>query len=151
LSSAPHLSRLELSASYGFAGAILALHLAAALSIHAAIGGPAGVLLGAALLALGCAAACARALHLGGTALRAIELAGPGEAALHLRDGRVLRASIGARRTVNRFWVSLPVTAPVRRTILVARDMLEPQAFRALRLWALWGRVPSVASGQLGA
>ena len=148
MSSAPHL-RLELSASYALAGALLTVHLAGALSLYAALRGPAGALLAVLLGALGCAAACARALHLGGSALRAIELAGPAEAAIFLRDGRILRASIGARRSVNRYWVTLPVTAPMRRTILVAWDMLDAEAFRALRLWSLWGQAPPVASGQL--
>jgi hypothetical protein len=39
----------------------------------------------------------------------------------------------------------------VRRTILVTRDMLAGDAFRRLRIWALWGRLPAVAAKQLPA
>ena len=38
--------------------------------------------------------------------------------------------------------------------VLVARDMLDPEMFRRLRVWALWGRVPggeAVAGKQLQA
>ena len=34
---------------------------------------------------------------------------------------------------------------PVRRTILVSRDMLAGDAFRRLRVWALWGRLPATS------
>jgi hypothetical protein len=50
---------------------------------------------------------------------------------------------------VNRFVVTLPLDGRDRRSLLVARDMLDPAGFRLLRLWALWGRVPGVASAQL--
>jgi hypothetical protein len=42
--------------------------------------------------------------------------------------------------------VSLPLTGAGRRNLLVVRDMLPPGEFRALRLWALWGRVPGAAA-----
>jgi hypothetical protein len=45
--------------------------------------------------------------------------------------------------------VNIPVVRPVRRTILVFRDMLGEDSFRCLRIWALWGKVPGVAGKQL--
>ena len=101
------------------------------------------------LLALGVAAAWDRALLRGARALRAIEADGPQAAVLVFADGSRAAATLGGRRRVNRYWVSLPLRAPGRRTLFVTADMLAPPRFRALRLWALWGRVPGVASGQL--
>ena len=49
----------------------------------------------------------------------------------------------------NRYWVSIPLEAPRRRSLLVTADMLEGRDFRHLRLWALWRRLPGVAPGQL--
>jgi hypothetical protein len=46
--------------------------------------------------------------------------------------------------------VTLPVSIPLRRTILVTRDMLGVAEFRHLRLWALWKKLP-VAGKQLAA
>jgi hypothetical protein len=40
---------------------------------------------------------------------------------------------------------------PGRRSLLVPADMLASEPGRLLRLWALWGRVPEVARGQLAA
>jgi hypothetical protein len=149
LSGAPIL-RLDLSPCYAFAAAILVVHLAAAASLYGTLSGAAGLGLAFLFGSLGAVAAGTRALHLGGAALRAIELAGPGKAVIFLRDGRTLEAPVGPDRTVNRYWVSLPLGAPMRRTILVTSGMLDARCFRTLRLWALWNRLPVVASRQLG-
>ena len=55
------------------------------------------------------------------------------------------------RRYINRFMLALPVQGPVRRTVLVADDMLGEDSFRVLRIWALWGKLPQVAAQQLPA
>jgi hypothetical protein len=52
---------------------------------------------------------------------------------------------------VTRYWVALDTGAPMRRSVLVTAGMLQPGPFRLLRLWALWGRVPGVAPGQVPA
>jgi hypothetical protein len=31
----------------------------------------------------------------------------------------------------------------VRRTLLITRDMAGADAFRRLRIWALWGKLPA--------
>jgi len=140
--------RFELSPSWRFAVAILGLHTAAAASLLAVMPQPLGVALAMAVLALGIAAAWARALHASGASVRALELSG-NEMVLELRNGRRIRAELGGSRHVSRLMVTLPVRRPVRRTILVTRDMLEAEEFRRLRLWALWGRLPRVAPEQL--
>ncbi len=120
--------RLELSPSPGLAALILALHGAAGLSVLAVLPGIAGTLLAAGLVALGAASAWSRALLRSAASVVGIEFEGPGIALSY----------------VTRFVVALPVRRP-RRTILVTRGMLAPGSFRALRLWALWGKIPGVA------
>jgi hypothetical protein len=144
-------TRLALSRSWSLAGVILVLHGAAAGAVLAVMDGLAGVALAAGLFLLGLAAAWARALHGSAASVRALELS-ENEIVLELNDGRRVRAELGASRHVSRFMVSLPVRRPVRRTILVARDMLGAEEFRRLRLWALWGKLPrplAVAAKQL--
>jgi hypothetical protein len=145
-------TRLELSPSWTVAIAIIVLHAAAAASVFAVLSTPAGTLLAAALLALGLAAAWSRALLASRASVRALELSST-EMTVELKDGRRFVAEMGERRHVSRFMVTLPVRRPVRRTILVSRDMLNGEEFRRLRLWALWGKLPphraSVAAAQL--
>jgi hypothetical protein len=142
-------TRLELARSWALATAILLLHGTAAASILTTLQGLAGIALAAAILLLGIAAAWGRALHASSASVRAIELSGS-EITLELQDGRRVRAELGASRHVSRFIVTLPVRRPVRRTVLVTRDMLRAEEFRRLRLWALWGKLP-VAAKQLTA
>ena len=141
-------TRLEFSPSWSLACAIALLHALAAVSIVAVLESAAGYALGACLLALGLAAAWGRALHRSSASVRALELSG-NEMTLEMKDGRKVAAALGARH-VSRFMVTLPVRGSMRRTILVTRDMLEPEEFRRLRLWALWGKLP-VARKQLSA
>jgi hypothetical protein len=147
-------TRLELSPSWTVAIAIVVLHAAAAASVFAVLGTAMGYALGGALFALGVAAAWSRALLGSRASVRALELSST-EMTVELRDGRRFVAEMGERRHVSRFMVTLPVRRPVRRTILVSRDMLEAEEFRRLRLWALWGKLPphlaSVAAKQLPA
>ena len=142
-------ARLELSRSWTLSTVIVALHAGAGASLLSAIDGWPGIALGAALLALGVAAAWARALHGSAASVRALELSG-NAMLLELRDGRRCPVELGASRHVGRFMVTLPVRRPMRRTILVTRDMLSPEDFRRLRLWTLWGKLP-VAAAQLPA
>jgi hypothetical protein len=155
--------RLELSPSRGLAWLIVAFHAAAGLSVFAVLPGVAGGMLAAALMALGIAAAWNRALLRSAGSVRSIELKSgdpqtlgsnpqrqPPEIALNLASGARIVAETAERRYVTRFVVALPLRRP-RRTILVTRDMLAPASFRALRLWALWGRLPGVATKQLPA
>jgi hypothetical protein len=143
--------RLELAPSLRLAAAIVALHACAAGSVAAVLPAWPGWLLAAALLALGGAAAWSRALLGSPGSVRAIEIVGPGRAALELAGGARLEAQVAARRYAGRWLVTLPVVAPSRRTLLITGDMLDRERFRLLRIWALWDRLPGVAAGQLPA
>jgi hypothetical protein len=143
-------TRLELSPSWILAAAIVLLHAAAAASVISVLATAMGYALGAALVALGLAAAWGRALLRSAGSVRALELSEP-NMKVELRDGRALAVELGNRRHVSRLMVTLPLARPVRRTILVTRDMLNREEFRRLRLWALWGRMPKVARKQLPA
>jgi hypothetical protein len=142
--------RLELSPSPRLALLIVLLHGAAGGAAFVATGGLTGIALGAALVALGLAAAWSRALHRAAASVRALDLEGEG-ALVTLADGRQLAARVGPGRFVSRLAVALPLGRPFGRTIFVTPDMLDVKSFRALRLWALWGKLPSVATKQLPA
>jgi hypothetical protein len=139
---------LELSPSPRLAAAIVALHAVAGICAIAVLPGAAGALLAVALIGLGVAAACSRALLRSAASVRGIELDGE-SIALKLASGDRFVAELAERRYVTRFVVALPLRRP-RRTVLVTSDMLAPDSFRALRLWALWGKV-AVAAKQLPA
>jgi hypothetical protein len=130
------------------AGAIAALHAAAGASLLLAAPGAWGIVLAALFVALGLAAAWARGLLASAKSPRALELAE--DLTVELKDGSRFPAELAVRRHVSRYMVALPIVRPVRRTVLVSRDMLAPEEFRRLRLWALWGRLP-VANKQLPA
>jgi hypothetical protein len=140
--------RLELRPSYPLAAAIVAAHAAAGLSIGILVRGVPGGLLGAALLALGCAAAWSRALLRGRDAVRAVEVSGA-DLSVRLGDGRVVPVRVAPRRYVGRLLVTLRLGPPLSRTLLVVAGMLAPGELRRLRVWALWGRLPGVAGEQL--
>lgn len=133
--------RLELRASRALAAALALVHGAAAACVVAVAPGYPSLALAALLLALGAAAAWKRALLRGRSAPRSVELAAEGAATLELADGRRLPGRIANRRHVTPLWVTLPFRGASRRTLLIAADMLAPDKFRQLRLWALWGRV----------
>ncbi|HEY6967464.1 MAG TPA: hypothetical protein VI229_08365 [Burkholderiales bacterium] len=52
-------------------------------------------------------------------------------------------------RVVTRYWVSLRLRSPWRRSLILVVGMLPREPLRLLRIWALWGRLPAVASRQL--
>ena len=149
-SAAPSV-RLELSPAPRFAAAVLAVHAAAAACILAVVAGWQGVALALLLPALGAAAAWDRALLRGAQSPKAIEIPGSGKARVVFADGET--AAVEALRGigVNRHWVALRCGSPARRGVLVTAGMLRPGPFRLLRLWALWGKLPGVASRQLAA
>ncbi len=125
------------------------MHACAGLAALNVVPGVAGYALAAALLGLGLAAAWSRALLKARSSVRVLELGGEG-AAIELADGARFAAPVSPRRYVSRFAVALALGAPAARTVLVTRDMLDADSFRALRIWALWGKLP-VAPKQLGA
>jgi hypothetical protein len=138
------LSRFALRPSPRLAFAMALAHAAAAAGAWISVPAWPGGALAFALLALGAISIGSRALLRGADAVRALEI-GPAGVRLELASGESLDAEIAGRRYVSRWLVLLPVLRPARRTILVTADMLSEEAFRVLRLWALWGRLPGPA------
>jgi hypothetical protein len=147
-SASPPRARFELSPSPLLAALIVAAHLAAAAAVCSVLQGWAAIALAVALVLLGAAAAWSRALLRSRDSVRAIQLGGE-QPVFELAGGESLSAAVGDRRYVTRFVVTLPLSRPLGRTLLVTADMLGPREFRRLRLWALWGRLPGVALAQL--
>lgn len=149
MSGTPGL-RLELRSSPVLACLLLAAHAAAAAGAAAALPGLAGALLAGALAALGAAAALRVALLRGPGAVRALEI-GEGGMVLERAGGERQAVPAGGRRYVSRWMVALPAGGFPGRSVLVTAGMLEGGRFRLLRLWAIWGKLPSVAGRQLPA
>lgn len=126
---------------------IVLAHVGAALALltvaHAWVS---GWVLAALLVALGFATAWDRALLGARGSVREFSLEGPHEVLLGLRGRGRVRSRVAARRWVSARLVVLPLALPTRGALLVAGDMLGAEDFRRLRLWALWGRLPGVAS-----
>ena len=146
----PRRLRLELKPSPLLAIAIVVLHAGAAACALIVVPGVHGALVGAALLALGALAAWSRALLRSSSSVRLLELEGPA-LSVTLASGAAWQAEVSPRRYVGRWVVTLALRRPLRRTVLVTRDMLGADSFRCLRVWALWGRLPAVAAKQLPA
>jgi len=139
---------LDLRPSWRLALLIAGLHGLAGACVAIARPDLIGAVLAALLAALGAAAAWDRALLRGRRSPRTLRVSGDGSLQIELADGASYPVGAGAR-TVTRLLVALPLASPVRRSILITADMLDPERFRLLRLWALWGRLPGVASAQL--
>lgn len=93
--------------------------------------------------ALGLAFAWRVALLRGPAAIRGLELIDKGEGSARLGGGARLPLAASPRH-VTRFWVIVPAGQPARR-LLVTSDMLSPDQFRRLRVWALWGGIAASA------
>jgi len=141
--------RLELKPSRGFAAAIVAAHSAAAVAAYLAVPGAMTALLSALLLVLGIVTAWSRALLAAATSIKVIEVGGP-HTAVELASGERFVAEVAQRRYVTRYLVALPLRGPSRRTLLVTADMLDPEEFRRLRIWALWNRLPAAHLSNAG-
>ncbi len=140
--------RLELSGSRTLALLIVAAHAAAAACFLTVLTGWPAVAAAFLIAVLGIAAAWDRALLRSAGSPRAIEILPGGEAVCRFPGGTPAAVLRPGARSVNRFWVALPLAAGTRRSLLVTRGMLAPAAFRQLRLWALWGRLPGLAARQ---
>ena len=150
--------RVELAPSAFLTTALIGSHAAAAGCVLAVMPGVAGATVAALLVALGVASACSRALHRTRSSIKALELGGePGTGvagelvmSVELKSGERLSGQPAERRYVGRYLVIVRLARPVRRTVLVTRDMTDAESFRRLRVWALWGRL-AVAAKQLAA
>ncbi|HEV7478402.1 MAG TPA: hypothetical protein VGO02_11770 [Burkholderiales bacterium] len=144
---------LKLSPSHTLAGLIVGAHLCAGAAAIVALPGWAGAALGAALAGLGLASAWSRALLRSPRSPRTIRLGSglsPEGAMVDLAGGESSPAQAGGH--VSRLMVTLALRRPAHH-ILVTADMLDRDSFRALRIWALWGKLPGagVARKQLTA
>ena len=133
--------RLALRGSRALAAVILALHAAAAVALVVAVPGAGAIALAVLVFALGAATAWDRALLRGGRSARALEVGEDFALRIQRASGTPLEVRPGGRRYIGPWWVVLPVKGWAG-PLVVARDMLRPEEFRHLRLWALWGRVP---------
>ena len=109
------------------------------------------MLLGALVLGLGAAAAWDRALLRAQISPRTIEIQPAGTALCRFANGEFAVLEPLGGTAVTRYWVALRLRSPRRRSLFVAAGMLAPESMRLLRLWVLWGKLPSVASRQLTA
>ena len=100
------------------------------------------------ILALGGISAWDRALLRGARSPRAVEIQPSGEAALLLAGGQIVGVRAVRGVGVTRHWVALAPLSLTGRSVMVTAGMLGAASARKLRLWALWGRTPGVASGQ---
>ena len=141
--------RLALSPSPGLAALIAFVHGIAAACFLTVLTGWLAVATATLVLALGAAAAWDRALLGARRSPRAIEVRPSGEAFCLLANGEFLPIAAHPGGTVTRYWVSLRLRSPWRRSLILVAGMLPGDAFRLLRLWALWGRLPGVAPRQL--
>ena len=140
------MTHFRLTPSRRIAFLIVAAHVAAAAALLTLMAGtPAGWALAVALVGLGLATARDRALLRAPGSIRRLVVEGPNDVVLELAHRGDLRARVASRRWISAHLVILPIGLPGRRSLLVASDMLEPDAFRRLRLWALWGQLPGVA------
>jgi len=131
---------------------IVLAHVGAAVALLTVAYGSASIwALALLLVALGLVTAWDRALLRAHGSIRGFVPEGPEVLVLDLRGGRQARSHVGTRRWVSARFVALPLALPRRRALIVSADMLAPEAFRRLRLWALWGRLPGVASTPRGA
>lgn len=145
--STENATRFRMRPSRRIALLIVCAHAAAAAALlsvaYGTLGGWALALL---LVALGLASARDRALLRARGSVRGFVLDPPNDIVLELGHQAGVRSRVARRRWVSAHLVVLPLTLPRRRTLLVTADMLDPEAFRRLRLWALWGQLPGVAS-----
>ncbi len=100
------------------------------------------------ILALGGVSAWNHALLRGARSPRAIEIQPSGAAMLVLASGEAVAVRAVGGVGVTRYWVALAPLSLAGRSAMVTAGMLGPASARILRLWALWGRTPGVASGQ---
>lgn len=145
--SGEQILHIPLSPSRGLAATIVIVHGGAGVCAGALVPGAMGMLLGVLVAALGFAATWDRALLRGRRSLRALQIGDKDSVTLELANTERVALRISPRRYVSGLVVVLLATSSMHRTIVVARDMLDADSFRTLRLWALWGRVPNPGTG----
>ncbi len=138
-------THFQLTPSRRIALFIVLAHGASAAALLTLASDAIGWMLAALIVALGIATTWDRALLRARRSVRGFEVQGADRIVLEFSGGQQRASPVGSRRWVSAHLVALPLAAPGRRTLLIADDMLDPDAFRRLRLWSLWGRLPGVA------
>ena len=134
---------MHLKGSPALAGLLALVHAGAASGFLWGVQGKAGMALALLFVALGAAVTWDRALLRGRRSVIGLELGREGVLVLERADGRRETHRAAARRFVSGACVAIPLAHAPWRSLLLMRDMLEPDAFRQVRLWALWGRLPA--------
>ncbi len=133
---------LRLRPSWALAGWIAASHAAAGACILVVFPVLPGAVLALLVCALGLAAIWRAALLKARGSHAVLELSEGGRLLARLRGGATREAGKDAPRHVTRLWVVVPAGR-----VLVTADMLSPEEFRRLRVWAQWdgiaGRAPA--------
>lgn len=137
--------QFRLGGSPRLATALILVHALGAGSLWMVVPGLPGAALAGLCLALGVVVARDRALLRAAGSVRELSIGEAGQVSLGLRDGRRVEGVAGARRHVSRFWVAFPIGGTMGRSLFIAADMLPPQAFRRLKLWALWDETARAA------
>ena len=143
------MSGTPFRASPGLALFVLCAHAAAGAAAWVSISGAAGAAIGLLATLAGGLAAHGRALLLAQDSPSILAFSAAGELRIVDRIGREWAPVAHAPRYVSRWLVILTAaSAPAGRArrLLVTRDMLPPEAFRRLRIWALWGGAAQPAS-----
>ncbi len=129
----------------------MVVHVCAAACFLTVLTGWGGIALAVLTVVLGGAAAWDRALLRSRRSPRVIEISRAGTAQCLFANGESAALEPLGGSAVTRFWVALRMRSPRRRALFVAAGMLPAGSMRLLRLWALWGRLPGVASRRLPA
>ena len=130
---------------------ILAVHAAAAACFLTVMKDWTGGAMAGLSLVLGAAAAWDRALLRARRSPRTIEFRPSGEALCGFANGEFAALEPLGGSAVTRHWVALRLCSSRRRSLFVVAGMLAPEPLRLLRLWALWGKLPGLASRRLPA
>ena len=128
-------------ASPGVALLLVGAHAAAGAAAWISLRGAAGLAIAVLAVAAGAVTTYGRALLLAADSPARIVFPAAGAPRIVDRIGRDWTPVAHTPRYVSRWLVIVAVTAPSRgvRRLLVTRDMLPPEPFRRLRIWALWG------------
>ena len=126
---------------------LLCAHAAAGAAAWLSIGGLAGAAIALLTTAAGALAIHGRALLLAGDSPTSLRFSADEGVRITDRIGRDWVPLADSPRYLSRWLVMVAAAGPAGRVrrFLITRDMLPPEPFRRLRIWALWGEVPGAA------
>lgn len=134
------MSEAKLRASPRLTLVLLCAHAAAAVAAWLAFGNAAGSAIALLVMTAGAVSIHGHALLLANDSPAHLVLPDSGELRLVDRSGLDWIPIADSACFVSRWVVIVPVSGRIaRRRVLIAGDMLSPEAFRRLRIWALWG------------